>query len=239
MPRRPKFYAYVSLLIATAIWAAAGPIIKLTLGYIPVITFLFLRFLIVCILISPFMWLEIKRNPINRKDIKNFVILGILSQTVLIVPFYGYQYTRAIDAALIGITYPVMAVAAGSYFFKEVVTKMEKAGMILATLGASVIMIEPILSGMGVSKVSGMSIFGNVLIFVYQLSWVAYIIWSKAAMGEKSIEVSKTSKKLRISPMTKKYSPSIITMFTFFVGLASFIPLVIAENISIKAALQY
>lgn len=230
MPKKPKISAYLALFAATAIWAAAGPVIKLTLGYIPVITFLFLRFLIVCILVLPFLLIELKRNPINKKDIKNFVILGLLSQSALIIPFYGYKYTRAIDAALIAVTYPIMAVAAGNYFYKEVVTKMEKLGMSLATLGAGVIMIEPVLASTGVTKASGMAIFGNLLIFLYQVTWVAYIIWSKSVMGEKSIQLKKLSKKLSISPMSKKYSPGVISMFSFFVGLTTFIPLIIIEN---------
>ena len=84
-----RLYAYIALLIATAVWGAAGPIIKLTLGYIPVMTFLFLRFLIVCLVMLPFLLVELKKNPINSKDIKNFLILGFLSQTILIIPFYG------------------------------------------------------------------------------------------------------------------------------------------------------
>ena len=58
--------AFASLLGATAIWAVAGPVIKLTLYHLPVVSFLFLRLLIVCVIMLPFIAMELQRTKVDK-----------------------------------------------------------------------------------------------------------------------------------------------------------------------------
>jgi len=58
---------YTFLLIATILWAAAGPVIKYTLRYIPPLTFLFLRFLIASVVMLPYAIYEIQKIGVNKK----------------------------------------------------------------------------------------------------------------------------------------------------------------------------
>jgi drug/metabolite transporter (DMT)-like permease len=232
-PAHSQHYAYLALLGATAIWGIAGPIIKLTLQYIPAISFLFIRFLIVCIVLLPLAILEIKKHKINTKDILNLTILGLLSQTGIILVFFGFKYTTALDAALISAAQPILAVAAGHYFYKERVSKLEEVGVLIATLGTLVVILEPLLIGGNTTADSIHRFFGNVLILSYQITWLAYIIWSKKVMGKRSALVTETTKKLHIKPLKKKYNPTILTTITFYVGLASLTPLVILESFGI------
>ena len=65
--------SYSALILATAIWGGALPVIKITLDFIPPFTFLLLRFLLVGIVMLPIAYVEMKINPIHYKDIKNFL----------------------------------------------------------------------------------------------------------------------------------------------------------------------
>src|SRR3989338_2582931 len=96
----PKIYlAYGALFIATAIWGVATSVIKLTLNDISLFSFLFYRYLVVCVIILPIVFIEIKRNPIDFRDIPNLILLGLFGQSCIILIFVGIKYTSSIDAA--------------------------------------------------------------------------------------------------------------------------------------------
>lgn len=225
--------AFIAFLIANTIWAAASPVIKLTLNDIPVFTFLLFRFLIVCIILLPFIIVELRKNPIDRRDVFNLIILGILSQGSLALFFMGLNWTSSIDAVVIGVIAPLLAVMAGHHFFNEKVTDGTKMGIAIATFGTLLVIFEPILGTNAV--VPGQpSIFyrllGNGLILTYQIMFTLYILWSKMVMGEKSIELREDLRHLNIKPMHKKYNPNLITMITFYAACAMFIPFAVLEH---------
>jgi drug/metabolite transporter (DMT)-like permease len=229
----PSPQAFLALMGATAIWGISGPVIKLTLNHLPVVSFLYLRLLIVCILILPFAAIELSKTKINRKDLPNFVILGMLSQTCLLIIFLALYLTKAIDASLIGVTFPMVTLAAGFYFFGEKITKHEKIGVLMASVGAIIVVIEPALGEPWLSKDMFSRMLGNLLAILYEITWLTYIVWSKEVMGEKSKTLHKLFKSLNIPPMSKSYSPFVITAINFYVGLASLLPFMTAEQLGL------
>ena len=224
-----KIFSYIAILVTTLIWGAAGPIIKYTLTYIPPLTFLFLRFLIVCIILLPYLFIELRRTKINKKDYLNFFLLGLFAQTSILLIFLGLKYTTALDAAIIGIMGPLLSIIAGYYFYKEKIDKNLKTGLVLSLIGTIFIVTEPAFTGNGMVAIEH-RIFGNLLILLYHFFWVIYIIWSKMSMGERSTLLKKTLSFVHLKPMTKKYSPTLITAITFYVGLFTLAPLAIIEN---------
>lgn len=230
-----SFAPYAALILATAIWAAALPVIKITLNDIPPFSFLLLRFLVVAVVMLPIMFFELKTTPIHRKDIKNLVLLGIFGQAALAFIFWGLKYTTAIDTALIGTAAPLITIFAGHYFYHEKVNNMVKFGVAIATLGTALIVFEPILgqqtiAGDAVQNHIGLRMFGNVMVILYNVAFSIYIIFSKVIMGQLTKEVRGALKFFHVEPMKKEYSPTLITGVTFYVGLAAIIPFAIAEN---------
>ncbi len=236
LPKKPfkyskLFLAQIAFLAVNLIWAAATPIIKHTVDYIPPLTFLFLRFLIVCVVLLPFISILLKREQINKKDYLNFFLLGLFSQTSLAILFISLKYTTALDATIIGVLGTVASVYAGHYFYKEKINGWVSAGLITASLGTILIVIEPIISGsaagtLGITE----RVLGNVLSLMYAFLYLIFIIWSKYSMGERSSMMKKTLSFINIKPMTKKYSPTLLIFSTFYVGLATLLPLAIIEN---------
>lgn len=229
-PQLPKNYIASHAAIASAmlIWAAAGPIIKLALEDIPVFALLLFRFTLVCVITLPYLILELKKDPIYKQDIPGMIIMGLSGQTVIAIAFIAFKYTTALDAALISIIGTILTFVAGRYFFNEKITTKESIGIGIATLGTLYVVIEPAFSQeVGIDV--GQRIFGNILMVIYQLGWPIYVVLGKYLTGNKSKEVNKVFKFMKLKPLSKEYHPNTITAVSFFVGLATFIPMAIIE----------
>ncbi len=229
---------YVLLSITTLIWAAAGPIIKYTLTYIPPLTFLFLRFLIACSILLPYTIYEIQKVKVNPKDYFNLFLFGLFSQTSIALIFIGLKYTTALDSAVIGVLGSIFTVFAGHYFYKDKVDSKIRRGLWLASIGTFIVVLEPILIGNhGIKLID--RIFGNTLILLYNFTWVMFIVWSKMSMGERSSLLKKTLSFVQLKPMKKDYPPTLITSISMFVGLFTVAPLALFEILGIFGPIQY
>lgn len=227
LPRSTN-YSFLAMLIATGIWGVATVVIKITLEQIPLLTTLFFRFLIVCIVLLPFIILELKKRPVNTKDLPTLFILGILGQTAILIVFYGIRLTSTIDASILGATGPLIVIGLGHYYFKDRLTRVIKWGLILATVGTLLVILEPTLSNEEIySKL--LRISGNILILLYNVIFAYYLILSKKVMGKNSLNVSKTLSLFKLKPLTKPYSPFTHTVLSFYAALITFIPLYILE----------
>ena len=224
--------AHLCLLAAGILWAAAGPIIKITLGYIPPATFLFLRFLIVAIILLPYTIYELLKTKIDPRDYFNLFILGVLSQSAILIIFIAHKYTSVIDITILGVLGSILSVYLGHYFYKDKVDNKLTIGLILASIGTLVVVIEPLLTnGTNLLDLRG-KMLGNFLALMYNVSWVAFLIFSKECMGESSKELNKDLKIFHINPMKKTYSSSLITALSFYVGLITILPFTIWEYLS-------
>ncbi len=220
----------MAMLGATAIWGFAPPIIKYTLAYIPPVSFLFYRLLIVCLILFPFIYLELRRQNVGLRDFPALAVSGLLSQASLIVLFYGLKYTTSLEVAVIGIISPLLMVAAGHFFFNDKVNKYIEAGLIITSFGTLVLALGPILdSNISVASRNA-RLMGNTLIVIYNLIWVADVLWAKRIRGENSHKVNEVAKFLSIPVPRKKYSSQLITGITFYVGLACIMPFYLLES---------
>jgi len=231
--QRQRVAAYLALFIATLIWAAATPVVKITLQYLPVFTFLLYRFLIVCIILLPFIIIELKKTPIHKADLPKIILLGIFGQTSIAFIFVGLKYTTSLDTAIIGILAPILAIGAGHYFYKEQIDNYTKLGIFIATIGTAIVVIEPIFTDVSTQNALIKRLMGNLFVVAYNLAFLMYIIWSKMILGQNSKALKRSLRSLHIRPMKKNYSALLITIITFYVGMISFVPLAIAEYLGI------
>ena len=141
----PRAKAYALLLITTAIWGVAGPVIKFTVGYLPPFIFLLYRFGIAAIF-GLFLLTRYTKNhwPVKTSDAVWVVLYCFLASTVsLTLLFLGYEQTTALDGSVINALYPIMVSTVGVAFLHEHVTNREKIGMAVATLGTLAVIFEP------------------------------------------------------------------------------------------------
>lgn len=226
--------ANLAFVVVTLIWGAANPVIKYTLAYFPPFTFLFVRLLIVCIILLPYIVLKLTENKINKKDYLNFFLLGLFAQSSIAIVFVALNYTTALDVTIISIVTGALTVYAGHYFYKEKVNSRLKLGMILTVIGTTVVIIEPIFAGIVDHTPILGRIFGNLLALIYHITWVVYVIWSKmSTTGKGTKELKKTLDFIRLRPMTKPYSPTLIAVVCMYVGLFTTIPLALLEHFGV------
>ena len=240
MPKNKVLLAGMGFLTANLIWGAANPIIKYTLGFIPPFTFVFLRLLIVCIILLPYAIIKLTEIKVSKKDYLNFFLLGLFSQSSLVIIFLAMDFTTALDATVIGIVTGALIIYSGHYFYNEKVNKTIKIGLLLTILGTFVVVIEPAFSSIG-SKIPVFErIIGNVLSLIYGLTWVLYVIWSKmSAPNEKPKLVKKALSFVHLKPMTKVYPTTLVVSMTMFVGLLTTIPLAIMENLGVFSFIPF
>ncbi len=234
-PHLPKksFAPFFALILATVIWGGALPVIKLTEAYIPPFSFLLLRFILVCILMLPIVFIELKATPVHPKDIKNLILLGLFGQASLAFIFWGVKYTSTIDTALISTVAPLMIIFAGHHFYNEKVTYMTKWGVAIATIGTALIVFEPLITKSNVVQdvPANLRLLGNFLVVMYNILFTIYIIYSKVVMGKMTNEVKSFLKFIHVEKMQRAYSPLLSTAITFYVGLAAMIPFALFENL--------
>lgn len=233
LPKQPKtkeFYALLAMLGATAIWGFAPPIVKQTLSYIPVYSFLFYRFLIVCLLLFPFVYMELRRQNVSLREFPALAVSGLTGQTSIVLIFLGLKYTSSMEVAVIGVIAPLLMVAAGHYFFNDKVNKNIEVGLIITSVGTLILAIGPILDSNSDSSTIGLRIWGNILVVIYNLFWTIHILWSKRLRGENSRAIDQTAKFFGIPVPKKRYTSGLITGVSFYIGLVSMIPLYILES---------
>ncbi|MFH1566115.1 MAG: DMT family transporter [bacterium] len=212
LPVQNRLKAIIALIITNAIWGIAGPVIKATLNEIPPYTFLFTRCLFACSLLIPLLIIDIKKNGVklNPKHLGHLFVMGILGITISLgLAFEGFSRTTSIEGTLIGSIGPLLTIAAGAIFLKEVINKNEKIGLIIAFLGTALLIIEPLKLN-GHIKLTG--VVGNILIILAGISGTAFALYTKKLFNQR-----------------KHYSPLLITTFLFLIGLITFAPLSFIE----------
>lgn len=194
--------AYIYLLIVTAIWGIAGPIIKFTLGGFDPLTFLTYRFgLSFFVALITFFIVKI-HLPKDKETFLRLIGFGFLTSTVSLgFLFFGLENTTVLDMSLITLATPLLITIAGVVFLNEHVTRMEKIGMGIALFGTLLTVIEPLIqNGHDAIRLSGnIFIVGSLI----ATAWSAVL-----------------AKEL----LRKNVSPLLMTNASFIVGFLSLLP---------------
>lgn len=191
---------YLALLICHIIWGANFVVAKVTLQEFPPSTLAFLRFSFATLLLSPFFLAETKKVKIDKQDIPNLVLTGILIITLNITFFFaGITKTTAINASVLTLIIPILSVILGWIFLKEKVYLINLLGIVFGLLGALVILRIP---QFFIGTFSPTEVIGNILIILASISWVVGSVVSRRLL--------------------KKYSSLVVTSVAFLVGVLTF-----------------
>jgi drug/metabolite transporter (DMT)-like permease len=196
-----RVLALGALLLSSFIWGANTPIMKWSLGAIPLFSLAFLRFYLATIFLFPFV---IKSLKIRKKDLLKIILAALFGITFNVSFFFlGLKLTFAVNAALIIATIPIFTVAAAQIFLKEKIGGRLILATLIAILGLLAIIGPPILN-FGLTH-----LFGGIFLILASLFWVGYEILSK--------------------DLFKKYSAQTITFYSFLIGSLSFLPFFLWE----------
>jgi drug/metabolite transporter (DMT)-like permease len=215
-----KLTSYFYLFIATIIWAAATPLVKLSFEEIDPYFFLFLRFAIVALVCLPYLYWLLNNKNYTSYDWFNIGLYSIVGQINLLIFFIGLDLTSPTDAIIIGLTGPILTIAAGHYFYKENLTLKKQIGIFLAFLGTVFVVIEPLFSqsnGLAKDRFTG-----NLLILLHVLIGSFWLIYSKFLFGKNSTKFIGFMKNFGIRLHKKRYDPVEFNVLSFFVAAIIF-----------------
>lgn len=172
--------AYLRLLGAAAIWGAASPVVKYTLGGIDPFSFLAYRFFISGVIAA----IILKRRRLHHKlrdNILSVSLYGFLAFTLsLSFLFLGLEKSTVLEVTLLGATGPLIVTLGGYMFFHDRITKREKIGISIALVGVFLNSLYPLFVSSGALMFSG-----NILIILYLLCDSASGLWSKHLVKQK------------------------------------------------------
>jgi drug/metabolite transporter (DMT)-like permease len=198
--------ALLLLLLSAFIWGASTPVTKLILEEIPPLSLAFLRFLLATAIMATLtLWLNY-HTPIRKSDVPRLALVGLLAPGLNIsLGFVGLQMATALDSIIFASLTPIAIALAGVIFLKEVFTKVNLAGQILAFVGALVVLGSP--TGDAPNR-----LVGDILLALSGLAWVAAVIISKEIF--------------------RKYHSFTITSFMFAIGTVVLAPLAAWEYLN-------
>ena len=178
-------------------------VIKSTLNYLDTVTFLTYRFGLTSLVLVPiWFWQERSRlhlfPKLEKRDWVLVTITGLCSTTIqLMLLFFGFEKTTAIEGTLISSVAPIFVALAGHHFLGDKITRREQVGMIIALTGTLIVVGLP-------RTIS--NIWGNILVLAANLVWTTEAVLSK--------------KLLRLN-----LEPFFLTTAFFLVGFVSILPI--------------
>jgi RarD protein len=136
---------------------------------------------------------------IDRSDWPMLLLLGAINMPINQLLFiWGVKYTTAPNAALAYALTPMFVVIIGMMFFKDRPHGRRLFGLVLAILGAVIVLLDR-----GAST-SATHMLGNVMVLMASASWAVYTV-----MGRR---------------LAVKYGPLYTTGLSFFTGLLLYLP---------------
>ena len=205
---KKRLNACLLLTVSALIWGIASPVIKFTLSQIKPFTFLFYRFLLTLIIFLPPMVVIAKREKETFSSLLKIAPLGFLGVGLtLTLVFLGIEKTSALDSAVLAAISPIFICVAGVFFLKEEISRREMVGIGLAMAGTLVTIVQPFLDG---KAFASQNLIGNLILVASDLTWTAYVIFSKEEF--------------------KKHSPFVICATSFIVSFFAIIPFALLEQ---------
>lgn len=196
--------AIIYLTVASLLWGATAPIMKLTLNQVPMFSLIVIRMTVAAIIMYFLFGQSLKVSP---KDIKEFFFAAIFGVTLnLSLFFMGLKLTHAINASFLVATVPVFTLIAAHFALREKFTSRLVVSSLLALIGVAIIIGRP--DGTLTLK----NLLGNILLLLATASWVVHEIVSKKLL--------------------KKYPGETVAFVAMAIGGLIFLPLALWETLA-------
>lgn len=200
---------YLLMTLCTLFWAGAFIAGKIAVVEIPPFSLAFLRFLFATAIIFPIMikWEKDGRWKLKKEDWPTVIMLGLIGMFGYHVLFFmALKYTTAINSSMIGATNPLITSILASFIIKETLGWKRLGAIALALFGVFLTISN---GNLNILRNIEFNI-GDIIMFFAVICWSTYTVISKKVMP--------------------RYSPIIITSYSFLVCLIVLVPFTLMEN---------
>lgn len=197
------------LVVMSFVWGLNFTAVKGALADFDPLSFNAIRFGTSSLILLSFLWVRERSLGIRRKDIRRFIMLALIGNTIYQLFFImGIARTTATNSALILATTPIFIVLFGALLGVERISSRVVQGVVLSFTGVVMIILG---SGQPLA-LSDQSIIGDLLIIANPICWSIYTVLSK--------------------PMLQEYSPLKLTTVTMAMGA---VPLILVAVPSLSS----
>ncbi|MHA2031358.1 MAG: DMT family transporter, partial [Candidatus Kariarchaeaceae archaeon] len=169
---KPSSISYGAMTIAVLGWGLSTTFIEFGLDYVKPFPFLFYRFLLATIVLTPFIVLYRKAEFIDVIKNKWTWIIGLSEATGLILQYLGQEKEIPAGlAALLSLSFIIIVPFVSPFFLDEQLEKNHLVAMSIAFIGVLFISSEG-----SVKNLTGSSILGIVLLLGAAVGYAFYII---------------------------------------------------------------
>lgn len=199
---------YLLMVLCAFFWAGAFIAGKIGIKEFPPFSLAFFRFLFATLLIFPVMVRYEKKDwRLKKEDFKVVIALGIIGMFGYHVLFFiALQYTTAINSSMIAATNPMITSIIASIIIGEKLGIKRIGAISIAFIGVVLTLTNGKLSSLGNLSFN----IGDVIMLLAVACWASYSVISKKVMD--------------------RYSPLILTTYSFLVCLIALVPFVIFEK---------
>lgn len=163
---------YFFPIIAAFLWSGNTVVTKLCAGQISPTEMSFYRWVLACLVLTPFVLPQVIKNFGNLKpNIPRIIVLGLLGSVIYqCLAYYAASYTTATKMGIIQSLYPLLALILGSVFLRHRATKATLLGGLVSAIG-----VVTVISGGHIESLvkNGLSI-GDGLMLIATLAFATY-----------------------------------------------------------------
>lgn len=167
-----KKYSYLLLLLASIIWGTQPSILKVLILELSPFTINFIRYIIICLILFPLIYLRKELNFPSKKHFLIFFLLGAFNAINNVLAFTGLAYSSAINSSIINTLTPVLTVLLSFLFLQEKISLLQVSGLFCSLFGAVYLVTKGSLESIFMLSFN----IGDVYFMVAQLAWAIYTL---------------------------------------------------------------
>lgn len=152
-------------------------------------------------------WLA-RRERVAGSAIKRLVLCGLLGVAVnQLMFFHGLMRTSPVHASIIMVSTPILVLVLSGVLLGERITRTKSVGVLLGAVGALLLIF------MGGGQGGGISMLGDLYIFINAVSYAIFLVMVK--------------------PLMSKYSAATVMSWCFLVGSVVVLPMGLADVVAV------
>lgn len=132
-----KYRAHIALILIALIWGTTFPLGKYIIGFVPVFTYLWIRFLLAALILLPLSMKSLKKT--SKKNVIVALIIGIMLFLAFAFQTVGLQYTTAAKVSFATGLYVVLVPFIYFFLFRTPLRLPAIIGSILACIGLALL----------------------------------------------------------------------------------------------------
>lgn len=203
-----KTLVYVLLLLTVIFWGTSFAVVKLCIGNLPPVQFLYLRALFASIVFCMLLPLFPKsKRKIESIDIKHLCFLSFMGiGGYFVIQYTALRYTSTVNASILVGLAPIFIALYSSLFLREKLDLIRCVGISLSFIGILLLISKGDLSHIG----RGNTLLGDILMIINAIMLAIFSLGAERLLN--------------------KYEPFIVVAYLNIISLIMLTPLVFTSN---------